>query len=162
MQKDGEHVLPADIYDEPHFRLQRPYIRKILLRPDAKIDTTRSGELLQRRYDILNARFIGNPVIAGVRPRRLGEIRDHAPEFLIGELIGQTSRLPKLKRQGAPNQEAKDDGHNCEYDAMHVHSRPPKQYSRPAFLPPSIHDADGLEVLSRRKKMLESAQCRRL
>ena len=71
MQKDGEHVLPADIDDEPDLRLQRPHIREVLLRSYAKINTARFGEPLQRRNNILNARFIRNPVIAGIGSLRL-------------------------------------------------------------------------------------------
>src|SRR5215831_7685152 len=98
MQENCEHVLPADIDDEPDLRLQRPHIREVLLRPNAEINTSRFRELLQRRNDILNTRFIRDPVITGVKPLRLREVGDHAPELLIADLVRQTNRWSKLKR----------------------------------------------------------------
>src|SRR5436190_2930509 len=109
MQKDCEHILPANIDDEAHPRLQRPYVREVLLRPNAKINTARPGELLERRNDILNARFIGNPVIAGVESLMLRELGDHAPEFLIVDLLRQAGGLSQLNGRNASNKDANDE-----------------------------------------------------
>ena len=67
-QQNIEHVLPADIDDESDLRLQRPHVREVLLGSHTKVNAAGFGELLQRRDDVLDARFIGDPVVAGIRP----------------------------------------------------------------------------------------------
>lgn len=77
--------------NERELRLQCPPVREVLLGAHAKINTTRFRQLLQGWNDLLDARFVRDPVVAGIRPRWLGELGDGAPELLVAQFTRQAA-----------------------------------------------------------------------
>src|SRR5215467_10548365 len=81
-------ILPADIEDDGHLRLQCDDVRKVLIRSDPEINAARL-RLLQVLQDVLKRGFIRYEVVRTEVTTAFRELRDEVPERFIAELFRQ-------------------------------------------------------------------------
>src|SRR5215467_14957906 len=96
-----EHVLPADVDDECHLRVERRDVCKVLLRPHAKIDAVCPHDVLQPWNHQLKAQFIREEVFEAEVSAIFGKVRDHLPERLIGKRRWKRLRSASRKEETA-------------------------------------------------------------
>ena len=103
-----DQVLPPDVDDERHLRLQRGDVGEVLLGTDAEVDAARLGPRAKRRDDGLDGRFVRHEVVEREVPFRLRELADELPEVGIADLRGSGSgRGPQRgSRAGDPERKS--------------------------------------------------------
>src|SRR5690349_7688903 len=84
-----QHVLPANIDDECHLRVEGGDVSEVLLRTDSQIHAMWMNVGFQRGNDLLVATFIRQEIIGTKVSAGFRKLRDHVPEFGICEPLRQ-------------------------------------------------------------------------
>src|SRR5262245_9119916 len=84
-----QHILPPDIDDESHLRLQPDDICEILFRAYAEIHSLGVNVFSEHRNHALVPGFVRKEIVRSEVSARFGELRNHSPKFLVGQADGK-------------------------------------------------------------------------
>src|SRR5260370_41235374 len=138
------HVLPPDVENKCHLRLNRRDVSEVLLGAHTKINAARFPTFLQPRNDVLELRFIRH-VLEPERTAVFRKVRSHFPERVVTDLtrnsVGSSVRR-NSKEKCRETDDACKAGGNSELAMNHVRtpvvrSRPKRRKGDNYFLPSS-------------------------